>query len=103
MGLSDGVHVMQRANLTDLRNALVKSVALTLTGEQTRFLALHANRTPTRWQWLWGSTILRAHTDRDEHATISAAGFDELVRLRLMKRSGLAGATITTKGREALQ
>lgn len=74
---------------------------LNLTGEQTRFLVLHADHVPVRWQWLWGSTILRAHTERGNTATIPVAQFDELVRLRLVKRSGMAGAVITAKGREA--
>lgn len=91
----------RRANFSPIRPALARSVFLTLTPEQQRFLMLHAKRRVEKWQWLWGSTILRASTERDYTATIPAAQFDELLRLGLMRRSGCAGAVITDMGREA--
>lgn len=78
-------------------------LAQTLHPEQVRFLILHSrdHDLPTRWEWHFGSTLLRAYTDAGHRCTITAERFDELVRLGYVRRSGIAGAVITAKGRAA--
>jgi len=97
-------YTARRANWPDLRATLAQSVALTLPDESRRFLAINArvNDPPTRFQWVLGGEYLRATTDDGHTATISKAGFAELVRLGLLVRgAGCADCIITDTGRKA--
>lgn len=90
-----------RINWRDPRS-LAPSAPITLTDEQWRFLKLHARHDPPiKWQWHFGSAMLRAYTERGHTATISAPGFYALVEADLVVCSGVAAAVITDKGRDA--
>lgn len=69
-----------------------------LTTEQWRFLWLHVRQVVVRWQWHFSDTLLRAHAERGDTASISRADVDELVALGLMARIGDAGHALTAEG-----
>jgi len=93
---------MQSALALQLPRANYVAHPAPLSADQVRFLALHARAIdpPMKWQWHFGSTLLRATTDRGHTASLGAEAFDELVRAGLVRRMGF-GAAITEKGREA--
>lgn len=69
--------------------------------EQTRFLRLHSPAgSVTQWQWLFGSTMLRATTDSGTTATIWRDALDELVRAGLMRWGHGSQVLLTTTGLE---
>jgi len=69
-----------------------------LSVEQWRFLWLHARKLVVRWQWHWGETVLRAHAEHGDTATISRAGVDDLVARGFMHRIGCASHALTMEG-----
>lgn len=72
-----------------------------MTGEQERFLALHAHRVVETSQWLLNGGTLRCKAGWHS-ASITAQGLVELVDMGLMQPIGSAGMRITAAGLQAV-
>ncbi len=72
-----------------------------MTGEQERFLALHAHRVVETSQWLFNGGTL--HCKAGWHcASITAQGLAELIDMGLVQPIGSAGIRITAAGLRAV-
>ncbi len=76
---------------------------MTLSPEQSRFLALHSHRNVVKWQWFMCDTQLRATTDNGHVATCSRLGAEQLVAWGLMTCGAGHCKSVTKQGRDAIR
>jgi len=68
---------------------------------QWRFMRLHAFKNVTKWQWHFQETILRAHADNGDVATVSAGDLEEMLLAGVMSPgAGIADVSLTMTGME---
>jgi hypothetical protein len=96
---------IERAKLRDaLHSTLgIKSAKRARTGEQDRFMLLHARRFVTKWQWVLGGGMLRAEASDGLTATISSTGLRELVTAGLMRQGQGCDFDLTAAGAALLK
>jgi hypothetical protein len=89
----------------DLRDAVARTFRkpkASLTGEQDRFVLLHARRLVTKWQWLFQGATLRAEASDGMTATISATALRELIVAGVMCQGQGDDMALTDAGRALL-
>lgn len=68
---------------------------------QYRFLRLHAFKNVTKWQWHFQDTLLRAHADNGDTATITVSDLEEMLLAGVMSPgAGIADVSLTMAGME---
>jgi hypothetical protein len=96
---------IERAKLQSALHATlgIKPAKRARTGEQDRFMLLHARRFVTKWQWLFRGAMLRAEASDGLTATISADGLRELVTAGLMRQGQGFDVQLTAAGVDLLK